>query len=89
MNPKREPEPMRTNDLRMVQIGTVLWAIAFFALLPFRSSLEREGRGWWLATCACGVALGFAGLAVVRRRERRHAQRMVTSGYSSDTERAK
>lgn len=72
MPDRPDPPPMRTNDVRMVQVGTGLWAAGFLALLPFRSALERDGRGWWLATCLCGVALGLVGLFVVTRRERRH-----------------
>lgn len=72
MAKRPDPPPMRTNDVRMVQVGTALWALAFLGLLPFRDALERDGRGWWLATCACGVALGLLGLLVVTRRARRH-----------------
>ena len=61
-------EPLRTNDVRTVAIGTVLWAVALVALLPFRSRLEDHGVLWWIPACACGVALGFVGLAYTRRR---------------------
>lgn len=59
-----EPEPMRTNDLRMVQVGTALWALGFLVLLP-------TGRREWLATCAWGFGLGFVGMYVTARRQRR------------------
>ncbi len=48
------------SDVRVVQIGTAAWGVAFLALLPFRL--------WWLGTCACGFVLGLIGLAYVRRR---------------------
>ncbi len=63
-----DPEPLRTNDVRTVAIGTVLWAVAFVALLPFWSRLDDDGRLWWVATCACGFALGLIGLAYTRKR---------------------
>lgn len=54
--------------MRTVLVGTVLWGVALVALLPFWGRLEDSGRLWWVATCACGLALGFVGLAYTRRR---------------------
>jgi hypothetical protein len=65
-----DPPPLRTNDVRPVAIGTVLWAVAFVVLLPFRARLEDAGRLWWIAACASGFLLGLVGLAYVRRRAR-------------------
>ena len=59
---------MRTDDVRTVLVGTVLWGIALVALLPFWSQLKDRGQLGLVAMCACGVALGFVGLAYTRRR---------------------
>lgn len=74
MTERPDPPPLRTNDVRMVQVGIALWVVALLALLPFRSDLARDGREWWLATCLCGIALGIPGLVVVTRRARRHRE---------------
>ncbi|HEV2892003.1 MAG TPA: DUF2530 domain-containing protein [Frankiaceae bacterium] len=65
---KADPPPLRTDDVRTVAVGTVLWLVALLALLPFWSRLSDGGRLWWVATCACGFALGLVGLAYTRRR---------------------
>lgn len=62
------PPPLRTNDVRPVAIGTVLWGVAFLVLLPFHDRLEDAGRLWWIPTCAAGFLLGLVGLVYVRRR---------------------
>ena len=67
--PPREPvEPVETDDVRVVAIGTALWAAAFLALLPFAGRLAAAGHGTWLWTCAAGVVLGLLGVAYCRRR---------------------
>lgn len=65
---KPDPPPLRTDDVRTVAVGTVLWAVALVALLPFWSRLEDAGRLWWVGACASGFALGLVGLAYTRRR---------------------
>lgn len=65
---KPDPPPLRTDDVRTVAVGTVLWAVALVALLPFWSRLEDSGRLWWVGTCASGFALGLIGLVYTRRR---------------------
>ncbi|HVF03517.1 MAG TPA: DUF2530 domain-containing protein [Frankiaceae bacterium] len=61
MERKPDPEPLRTNDVRAVQLGTALWAVAVvvFAVL-------REWDGVW--TCVAGLALGFVGIVYTKRR---------------------
>ena len=57
--------------VRTVQIGTLLWAVALVALLPFRADLADSGRTWWLWTCAAGITLGSFGVLITTRRRRR------------------
>lgn len=85
---KPDPPPFRTDDVRTVLVGTVLWAVALVALLPFWSRLEDSGRTWWVWTCASGFALGLVGLAYTRRRAAaiardEAAERASTNGSSS------
>jgi len=74
MTDRPEPtptEPLRPLDVdgvRAVTVGTALWAVALVACLVFTSRLRDDGHLWWIATCACGVVLGLAGLAFVLRR---------------------
>ena len=66
-----------TDAVVPVTVGTVLWAIAFVVLLPFRSRLKANGTDWWLWVCAAGFVLGILGSLWVRRR--RSAYRSASS----------
>ncbi|MFW6774385.1 DUF2530 domain-containing protein [Nocardioides sp. CPCC 205120] len=63
-------EPLDVDGVRTVEIGCVLWAVAFVGLLPFYSRLTAEGVGWVLWTCLTGLGLGLLGLEYCRRRRR-------------------
>ncbi|HEV3174109.1 MAG TPA: DUF2530 domain-containing protein [Actinocrinis sp.] len=67
----REIKPMEVDIFKIVVIGTVLYAIAFVVLLPFRTSLEHAGHGRWPWIALSGVVLGFMGLGITYRRARR------------------
>lgn len=67
-------EPLDVDGVRTVQVGVVLWVVAFVALLPFYSRLRDAGHGWILWTCAAGCGLGLLGLEVCRRRRRARAE---------------
>jgi hypothetical protein len=70
MKPARrpDPEPLETDDVRLVAGGTALWALAFVALLVLRLA-GTDVHGWWITMCACGAVLGLVGLRYcVRRR---------------------
>jgi hypothetical protein len=68
-------EPLDVTGVRTVAIGAILWLVAFVALLPFYSTLQDHGRGWWLWTCLAGCGLGLLGLEYCRRRRRHLADR--------------
>ena len=51
-----------------VTAGTALWAVAFLALLPFRTRLQAAGDDWWIWVCLTGFGLGVLGSLWVRRR---------------------
>jgi hypothetical protein len=60
-------EPLEVDSVKVVAIGTVLWGIAFLALVPFWGRLQDSGRAWWLWTCLAGLGLGLLGVEVCRR----------------------
>jgi hypothetical protein len=62
------PEPLATDEVRVVAVGTVLFAIGLVLTLVFHDRLEDDGRGDWVWIMACGVLLGLIGLRTVRRR---------------------
>ena len=67
--PRRpDPAPLETDNVRVVAIGTALWAVAFFVLLAVRARLAAHHTSWWLATCAVGDASGLAGVRYCQRR---------------------
>ena len=65
-----DPPPVPTNDLRVVVVGTALWAVALLVTLLFHARLREDGHLWWIATCAVGFGLGLVGIRYTRRRTR-------------------
>jgi uncharacterized membrane protein len=63
-----EPEPLRTNDVQTVTVGTALWLVLLIGLAVFHDAVRRNGLLWWYAMCLCGLALGGIGLFSTRRR---------------------
>lgn len=61
------PEAVRVDTRRVVLVGTLLWAAAAIALLPFWTWLGRHDHRVWFWTCVAGTALGVIGLMLVRR----------------------
>lgn len=66
-----EMEPMETNDVLIVGIGTALFAVAFVILYPMHASLERAGHGRWPWVALSGALLGLLGLVYCLRRAQR------------------
>lgn len=66
-------EPLDLDGVRTVEVGTVLWLVAFLAMLPFYGSLEESGRLWWLWACMAGFGLGLFGIEICRKRRARRA----------------
>ncbi|MCK2213559.1 DUF2530 domain-containing protein [Actinomadura sp. ATCC 31491] len=59
-----DPEPIKTNDVAAVGVGTAVWAVALVVLLIFRPA---PGNEWWIWTCVTGIGFGFFGMWLVRR----------------------
>ncbi|BEP14456.1 hypothetical protein acdb102_27670 [Acidothermaceae bacterium B102] len=66
-----DPEPLQTNDVLAVAVGTAAWVVALVVLLFLHHTLERHHTTWWYWVCLTGIALGCAGLFVTIRRRRR------------------
>ena len=64
------PPPVQINARRIVTIGTLLWFVAFVALLPFYGWLGDHGHRIWLWTCLAGWILGLIGSAIMMRHRR-------------------
>ncbi|TIC82016.1 DUF2530 domain-containing protein [Nocardioides sp. GY 10127] len=64
-------EPLDTDGVRTVTVGTALCFLGFLALIPFYGWLEQTERTWWLWVCLAGTGLGLLGLEYVRRRRDR------------------
>ena len=67
-NRRPDPEPLETNDVAIVTLGTVAWAVALVAILLFGGGLEDGHQESWAWVCAAGVFLGMIGIRHVRRR---------------------
>ena len=64
-------QPLDVDGVRVVTVGTALWALAFVALLPFAGALREDGNGEWLGVTGAGAVLGVYGLWYCRRRRDR------------------
>jgi len=69
MTRRPDPPPLKTDDVRTVIVGTVVWTVALVALLPFYGRLDRADRLWLYWACLCGIALGGIGVYYCRRRD--------------------
>jgi LPXTG-motif cell wall-anchored protein len=69
--PRRpDPEPLETDDVRVIVIGTVLWAVALVLTLVWHDRLADTGHGDWVWVTLAGTFLGLLGLPYLLRRRR-------------------
>lgn len=80
----QELEAVDVDGVAATTIGTILWAVAFLILLPFRDNLEANGHGNWLWTCLAGFGLGLWGIAYCRYRRASIARARRTHRRSAD-----
>ena len=67
--PRRpDPEPLETDDVRAVTVGTIAWGVLLVVLLVSYGRLEDDGRESWVWVAAAGFGLGLVGVRHVRRR---------------------
>jgi hypothetical protein len=67
-NRRPDPEPLETNDVAIVTLGTAAWAVALVAILLLGGGLDDGHQESWAWVCAAGVFLGLIGIRYVRRR---------------------
>ena len=67
--PRRpDPEPLRTDDVTAVTVGTAVWAVLLVVLVAMYGRLEDDGHESWVRIAAAGFGLGLIGIRHVRRR---------------------
>ena len=67
--PRRpDPEPLRTDDVAAITVGTIAWAVLLVVLLLLHGRLEDSGNESWIWVAAAGFGLGLIGIRHVRRR---------------------
>ena len=59
------------DGVRVVSVGTTVFAVASVVLVLLLPRLEADGRGWWLAVAVSGFLLGLVGLLYCWRRVHR------------------
>ena len=62
-----DPEPLESDEVRLVVAGTLLWALAFVVLVVARLAGADIHR-WWITMCALGAVMGLVGLRYCLRR---------------------
>ncbi len=70
-----EVEPLDVDGVRTMAVGTILWAVVAFAMLPFVGTLREQGDDWWFWTAVAGFGLGCIGIEYCRRRRNALARR--------------
>ena len=85
---REDPEPLEGDDVRIVTLGTVLWAVALAAALLFRDRLADGGNEGWVWILLAGTFLGLPGIRYVRRRRAALARLGSPAAGTADRERA-
>ena len=67
--PRRpDPEPLETDDVKVVLVGTALWLLALVVTAVFHDRLADDDRGDWVWIALAGFLLGLVALRHVLRR---------------------
>ena len=83
--PRRpDPEPLRTDDVTAVTVGTVAWAVLLVVLVAMYGRLEDDGHESWVWIAAAGFGLGLIGIRHVRRRRAALARNDADPASSGD-----
>jgi hypothetical protein len=59
---KQAPPPLKVDTVRVVLVGTALWAAALVVLLILGDRVDRL----WTWTCVAGIGLAGIGLGIMR-----------------------
>jgi len=63
-----DPPPYGGDAARVILVGTLAWAGALVLALALQSTLQAQGRGWWVWAPVAAIPMGLYGLRVARRR---------------------
>lgn len=63
-----DPEPLKTDDRKVVLVGLVGWIVALGVMLLLLPQLQESGLVWVLWSVVCGLGLGLVLLVVTARR---------------------
>lgn len=64
-----DPEPVKTDDRKVILAGLVLWLIALGGLLFGLGQLLAADGVWWLWTVLIGLGLGLVLLVFAHRKQ--------------------
>jgi hypothetical protein len=59
---RKAPPPLQVDTLRVVLVGTALWAVALVVLLIVGDRVDRM----WTWTCVAGLGLAVIGVGIMR-----------------------
>jgi hypothetical protein len=83
--PRRpDPEPLETDDVAIVAVGTGLWFAALAVSLVLHDRLAHAGNGDWVWIFLAGGCLGLVGLVYVRRRRAQQRARSAAPADATD-----
>ena len=70
MPPPRRPapEPVESDVVTVVTVGTALWAVGLVVTLVLHDRLSEHGNSDWVWIMSAGLFLGLVGIRHVRRR---------------------
>jgi hypothetical protein len=65
---RQDPEPLETDDVKIITVGTGVWFLALILSLVFHDRLAEGGHADWVWVFLAGAFLGLLGIRYVRRR---------------------
>lgn len=78
-------EPLDVTGVRTIGVGTLIFAAAALAMLPFYGWLDDHSRLWWFWSCVVATGLGVYGWTFCRRRARQSAAEVDQHGFGRTT----
>ena len=78
------PEPLETDDVRVLLAGIALWAVALVVLLIRQGGVGDGSTGRWVWVAVAGVFLGLVALRHVRRRQITISEQHLPPGAAAD-----
>ena len=67
----KDLEPIETDGINLLYIGTFLFALATFVIIYQPNWIDDKTQSVWLKVTIMGTVLGLIGLRIVKRRRKR------------------